>query len=177
MRRYYNFIYPLFFAIVVAFGMIVGTKMMGGDTFGRQKSDGGSASTDKIDKVLSFIKSSYVDSVNPNQLSESAIKGVLKDLDPHSTYIPAKRLERMNSELQGNFEGIGIEFNILKDTITVVSPIEGGPSEKLGIQSGDKIIKVEGENVAGTGITNQDVVDMLRGQKGTEVKVTIKRND
>jgi len=101
---------------------------------------------------------------------------MLKELDPHSTYIPAKRLDRMNSELKGNFEGIGIEFNILKDTIVVVSPIEGGPSEKLGIQSGDKIIKVENDNVAGTGISNQDVVDLLRGEKGTKVDVTIKRD-
>ncbi len=174
MRRSYNFIYPVFFAIVVAFGMIVGTKMNGGDTFGKDKT---SEETDqKFERILSYIESSYVDSVDKDRLKESAIQGVLDKLDPHSNYIPAKRLEQMNSELEGNFEGIGIEFNILKDTITVVSPIEGGPSEKLGIQSGDKIIKVEDDNVAGVGINNQDVVDMLRGQKGTKVDVTIKRD-
>ncbi len=174
MRRSYNFIYPLFFAIVVAFGMVVGTKMIGSDTFGRQKQS--IPSDKKLDKVISYIKASYVDSVNDQNLVESAINGMLKKLDPHSTYIPAERRKRMKSELKGNFEGIGIEFNILRDTIVVVSPIVGGPSEKLGIQSGDKIIKVEGENVAGTGITNQKVVDMLRGEKGTKVDVTIKRD-
>lgn len=173
MRRSYNFIYPVSFAVIVAFGMIVGTKMIGGDTFGRQETS--QESNEKFEQILSYIESSYVDSVNEDRLTESAIKGMLDQLDPHSNYIPAKRLEQMNSELQGNFEGIGIEFNILRDTIIVVSPIEGGPSEKLGIQSGDKIIKVEGDNVAGIGINNQDVVDMLRGQKGTKVDVTIKR--
>jgi carboxyl-terminal processing protease len=100
---------------------------------------------------------------------------MLEEMDPHSVYIPAKRRERMNSELEGNFEGIGIQFNIIQDTIAVISPIEGGPSEKLGIQTGDKIIEVEGDDVAGIGITNQKVVDLLRGEKGTKVDVTIKR--
>lgn len=129
----------------------------------------------KFDALMTIINYAYVDKVNNEKMVEDAIVGVLKDLDPHSVYIPEKELKEMNEPLEGNFEGIGIQFNILKDTITVVSPISGGPSEKLGIQSGDKIIKVEGENVAGTNIKNSDVTRLLRGKKGTVVNVEIKR--
>jgi carboxyl-terminal processing protease len=174
MRKSYNFIYPLFFAVVVAFGMAVGVKMSGSDTFASNTAKQ-TVSGSKFQQVLNFVEASYVDSVNSQKLTRSAIQSMLKELDPHSVYIPAKRRKRMNSELKGNFEGIGIEFNIIKDTIAVVSPIEGGPSEQLGIQTGDKIIKVEGENVAGIGISNRKVIDLLRGEKGTKVDVTIKR--
>lgn len=130
----------------------------------------------KLDALLTVINYAYVDEVNNEKMVEDAIVAVLKELDPHSVYIPEKELKKMNEPLEGNFEGIGIQFNILRDTITVVSPISGGPSEELGIQSGDKIIKVEGENVAGTGIQNSDVQRLLRGKKGTIVNIDIKRN-
>ncbi len=130
----------------------------------------------KLDALLTVINYAYVDEVDNNKMTEDAIASILKELDPHSVYIPEKELKKMNEPLEGNFEGIGIQFNILRDTITVVSPISGGPSEKLGIQSGDKIIKVEGETVAGTDIKNSDVTRLLRGKKGTVVKVDIKRN-
>lgn len=129
----------------------------------------------KLDNLLTIINYAYVDKVNNEKLVEDAIVGMLKELDPHSVYIPEKELKKMNEPLEGNFEGIGIQFNILKDTITVVSPISGGPSEKLGIQAGDKIIYVEDENVAGTGVKNSDVTRLLRGKKGTIVNVKIKR--
>ena len=129
----------------------------------------------KINVLMSVINYHYVDNVNNDKIVEDAIVGMLKELDPHSVYIPEKNLKRMNEPLEGNFEGIGIQFNILRDTLTVVSPISGGPSEKLGIQSGDKIIYIEGENVAGTGLTNTDVQKKLRGKKGTVVNVQIKR--
>ncbi len=174
MRKSYNFIYPLFFAVVVAFGMVVGVKMSGSDTFASSTTKQ-SKSGNKFQQVLNYVEASYVDSVNSEKLTRNALQSMLKELDPHSVYIPAKRRQRMNSELEGNFEGIGIEFNIFEDTIMVVSPIEGGPSEQLGIQTGDKIVKVEGENVAGIGISNQKVIDLLRGEKGTKVDVTIKR--
>lgn len=129
----------------------------------------------KLDNLLTIINYAYVDEIDNEKLVEDAIVGMLKELDPHSVYIPEKELKRMNEPLEGNFEGIGIQFNILKDTITVVSPISGGPSEKLGIQAGDKIIYVEEENVAGTGVKNSDVTRLLRGKKGTIVNVKIKR--
>lgn len=129
----------------------------------------------KFDVLMSVINYAYVDKVDNEELVENAIVGMLKELDPHSVYIPEKDLKKMNEPLVGNFEGIGIQFNILKDTLTVVSPISGGPSEKLGIQSGDKIIYIEKENVAGTGLTNSDVQQKLRGKKGTVVNVEILR--
>lgn len=130
---------------------------------------------EKITALLYHIENSYVDSVDTEALVDDAIRVVLADLDPHSVYIPAKDLQKANEGLEGNFEGIGIQFNILHDTILVVSPISGGPSEKLGILAGDKILTIDGELVAGTGITNSGVADRLRGDKGTEVTVGIRR--
>ncbi len=131
---------------------------------------------DKFGKLLYTVVSQYVDVVDSEELIENAIVGLLKELDPHSVYIPAKELDRMNEPLEGNFEGIGIQFNILNDTLVVVSPISGGPSEEVGIASGDKIIFVGTENIAGTGLQNSDVQRLLRGKKGTLVDVQIKRN-
>lgn len=129
----------------------------------------------KMDALLTVINFAYVDEVEDDKIIEDAIVGMLKELDPHSVYIPKEELQKMNEPLEGNFEGVGIQFNILHDTLLVVSPISGGPSEKVGIQSGDKIIKIDGENVAGVGLTNSDVQDKLRGEKGTNVNVEIKR--
>ncbi len=121
---------------------------------------------DKFGKLLYTVVSQYVDVVDSEALVEDAIIGMLKELDPHSVYIPEKELKKMNEPLEGNFEGIGIQFNILNDTLVVVSPISGGPSEEVGIASGDQIIFVEKENIAGTGIQNSDVQRLLRGKKG-----------
>lgn len=125
---------------------------------------------------MRYVQLAYVDSIDSEKLTETAIKSILKDLDPHSVYISKKDLQRMNEPLEGNFEGIGIQFNILHDTITVVSPISGGPSEKLGIRAGDKIVEIDSKIVAGVGFTNKDVADHLRGKKGTKVTVSILRH-
>ena len=130
----------------------------------------------KFQTFMRYVQLAYVDSVDSEKLTEDAIKAVLKDLDPHSVYISAKDLKKMNEPLEGNFEGIGVQFNILHDTITVVSPISGGPSKKLGIRAGDKIVKIDNKVVAGVGFTNKDVADHLRGKKGTKVTVSIRRN-
>ena len=131
--------------------------------------------TEKFGTLLYYIEQMYVDSVDSEELTEKAIRTMLEDLDPHSSYISAKDVQEANAPLKGEFQGIGIQFNILKDTILVVSPISGGPSEKLGIQAGDQIIKVDGQTVAGVGITNNDVRESLMGPKGTKVTVGIKR--
>jgi len=130
----------------------------------------------QIGTVLDYISQFYVEDVNTNELAETAIKSMLKELDPHSVYISKEEVEEMNEPLVGNFEGVGIQFNILEDSILVVATISGGPSEKVGVQAGDKIVKINGESVAGIGITNKGVVDRLRGAKGTEVEVEIKRS-
>lgn len=136
---------------------------------------GNEATTEKFNTLLYYIENMYVDSVNQEDLVESAIRNMLEELDPHSVYISAEELEAANEPLNGSFEGIGVQFNILRDTIFVVSPISGGPSEKLGIRSGDKIITVDGENVAGIDITNSMVMKYLKGPKGTQVTVGVKR--
>ncbi len=129
----------------------------------------------KLQVALQIIDFAYVDSVHEDKLVETAIVEMLKDLDPHSIYIPKEELQRANEPLQGNFEGIGVQFEILKDTIVVVHPLTGGPSEKLGISSGDKIVKIDGEDVVGKHVNNQFVLDHLRGKKGTKVNVSIYR--
>ena len=133
------------------------------------------ATVEKFNTLLYYIERMYVDSVNSEELVEHAIVHMLEELDPHSVYISKQELAAANEPLQGNFEGIGVQFNILKDTIFVVATIAGGPSEKLGIMAGDKIINVDGKPVAGIGINNQDVMGLLKGPKGTTVKVEIKR--
>ena len=129
----------------------------------------------KFSQVLNWIDKYYVDSVNKAELVENAIIEMLQSLDPHSTYLNKDEVKQMNEPLQGNFEGIGISFNILNDTIFVVNPIPGGPSEQVGILSGDRIIFIDGENVAGKGIKTSDVFQRLRGKKGTQVTVSILR--
>lgn len=134
-----------------------------------------SAANKKFNTLINMLDRLYVDSVDVEELAEVAIVKMLEELDPHSIYFSAEELKKANEPLDGSFEGVGIQFNIMKDTIMVVSPIVGGPSEKLGIMSGDRIVKVDDEVTAGVGVTNSDVVRLLKGPKGTTVKVFIKR--
>ena len=132
--------------------------------------------TQKIGALLQLINGFYVDTLNMSKLTEEAIVSTLKQLDPHSSYIPKKDVEKANEPLEGSFEGVGLTFQLYKDTILVIAPIPGGPSDKVGILAGDKIIKVNGEDAYGDKITNQWVMDHLRGKKGTEVNVSIYRH-
>ncbi|MBK8488127.1 MAG: S41 family peptidase [Bacteroidetes bacterium] len=129
----------------------------------------------KFSRFMDILESKYMDDINSGKLVDDAINEVLTQLDPHSVYFSEDELKQANEPLEGNFEGVGIQFNILKDTINVVNTISGGPSEKVGILSGDKIVVIDGENVAGTGINNKGVMDRLRGKKGTVVDVEISR--
>ncbi len=131
--------------------------------------------TQKFASALQIINFAYVDTVSEEALVEKAIIATLKELDPHSTYISRKDLQRATEPLTGNFEGIGISFQIYKDTLLVISPVLGGPSEKLGILAGDKIIKINGTEFTGEQIDNNMVQDVLRGKKGTTVDVGIYR--
>lgn len=162
---------PIIIALAISAGIWVGA------TFAEPKSDRNDlkAAIYKLQEIITYINRDYVDSVNTNELVEFGIEKMLEKLDPHSSYIPAKDAALARSQLDGNFDGIGVEFGIIRDTIYVVAPLTGGPSEKLGIQSGDQIISVDGKTVAGTGITNRDVFDLLRGPSGSTVNVEIKR--
>ena len=129
----------------------------------------------KIDSILNLIQNHYADTINTADFEDKVINAILSELDPHSVYIPVKNIQAVEENMQGSFSGIGVEFNIIEDSIVVVSAISGGPSEKLAIQSGDRIIKVEEEDVASTGIKNEGVIKRLRGEKGSVVNITIKR--
>ncbi len=129
----------------------------------------------KLGLVISLIESAYVDTVHTAEIVEKSIPGILENLDPHSTYIPAREMQGVEEEMQGNFSGIGVQFSIQEDTIMIIDVISGGPSSKLGILPGDRIVQVNDSVVAGNGIKNEQVLKLLRGKKGSQVKVGIQR--
>lgn len=129
----------------------------------------------KMGEIFNYIDRLYVDEVSNSELTDKAIVSLLEELDPHSTYIPKKRVDDANERINGSFVGVGIRFQILKDTLLVVQTISGGPSEKVGLLPGDKIVGIEGENVAGIGLKNSDVRKHLLGEKGTKVTVDVVR--
>ncbi|MBX7041663.1 MAG: S41 family peptidase [Ignavibacteria bacterium] len=165
MKKY--FVFPLSI-ILLAIGVFAGMKIQN------------AVSDDKLNQQLRKYKDAleitsryYVDDVDSQKLTEDAIKGMLEGLDPHSVYISAEQLKRVNEDFQGSFEGIGVEFDIVNDTLTIVSPISGGPSEKLGILAGDKIVKIDGQS--SVKIARDDVPKKLKGPKGTKVNITVIR--
>lgn len=174
--RWRAYIYlPIAFAVVLAGGVWLGAYLQPQGGSYTINLTGATGNARKITNLLNYVADEYVDTVDMDGLTESAIISLLDQLDPHSGYIPARDLEAMNQPLQGNFDGIGVEFNIISDTIVVVAPISGGPSEKLGIRAGDKIVQIEDTLVAGIGIRNEDVISKLRGERGTKVRVKIQR--
>lgn len=133
--------------------------------------------TQKFATALQIIEFGYVDSIDSPDLVEKAIIAMLKELDPHSSYISSDDVRRVNEPLESEFEGIGVTFQMFNDTILVVAPVPGGPSDKLGILAGDKIIKINGEDAYGPKVNNEFVMERLRGKKGTTVEVSILRSD
>jgi carboxyl-terminal processing protease len=168
-----NFWLPLLFAVVMILGMLIGFRLY------PNTSTGGFFRTGKlspVQEVLDIIKDKYVDTVHGDSLSEEAIQGILSHLDPHSYYIPAVDQVAMNEDLQGNFQGIGVEFQILRDTVNITNVLSGGPSDKAGLQVGDKIIRVNDSLVAGNGITVERIKKFLRGPGASLVNVTMLRD-
>lgn len=167
---------PILLALCTATGILIGYYF----SFKNPSTPSGflpqARKTDKIGQLLDYIETQYVDTIRRDALENKTILALLKSLDPHSDYIPAQDYNTVNEPLEGAFEGIGVEFNIVNDTIRVISPIEGGPSEKAGIRAGDRIVRVNRKNLAGIGVTNKMVFDYLRGKSGTEVTVSILRH-
>ncbi len=128
---------------------------------------------DRLEQLIDLIKEKYVDTVNANLLYEDAISGILKHLDPHTVYIPADELEEVNDDLEGSFFGIGVEFSIIRDTIQVTSVIDDGPAARAGVEKGDLLLKVGDSVVAGTGISSDKIIKMLRGKQYSNVLVTL----
>lgn len=161
---------PLWIGIGIALGIFIGSKY---GQFGRSGAGQGAG---KIDAVLNYVRESYVDTVNMRQLVEDALPNIIRELDPHSEYISAADMKRVNEDLEGHFSGIGVSFYLLRDTIVVTSIVPGGPSEAAGIMPWDRIVMVNDTTVAGMKIQNEDVLKKLRGEKGSEVKLGIMRD-
>jgi len=175
----FNVWIPLLFALVLVAGMLIGMRIDTDQTtivMEPQEDLVSVMGQGKLEELIRYIEAKYVDDVEREELIDEAIASVLKQLDPHSSYIPADKLREINEQLEGNFEGIGVEFMILDDTIVVVSALAGGPSEAAGIRAGDKIIEVSDSMIAGVNIASRDVMSLLRGEKGSQVEVGIRRN-
>jgi carboxyl-terminal processing protease len=175
-RKSPNPFIPLYIGLALAVGVAIGYYLSRSPVlkYGRDKSIN-LTSGKKLGSVIDYIESQYVESVDKKELEDKALTALLHSLDPHSDYIPASEFQEVNEPIQGNFEGIGVEFNIFNDTITVVTPISGGPAQKAGVLPGDKIIFVEKKKIAGVKITNKEVFGLLRGKKGTTVQVSVLR--
>ncbi|TXB67291.1 S41 family peptidase [Vicingus serpentipes] len=176
-RNLFFYLLPLTFAVCIVIGIYLGAYLSKSSTEKTKifPSSIRFNTANKLNEILNFVEDTYVDSVDKEAITESSIATILSKLDPHSYYIPATDFNGMNDPLEGNFEGIGIEFRIIEDTVMVISAIPNGPSEKLGIEAGDRIVKVDTSEIAGNGITNENVIKLLKGPKGTKVKVTIIR--
>lgn len=174
-----NLLLVLIVLLSVVVGLILGNMLAGrsllrsNNAFGRFFNG---SSNDKLGEVLSLINNQYVDSVDVDQLSEEMMTDLISKLDPHSVYIPASDLEGVNSELEGSFSGIGVQFNIQNDTIMIVSVISGGPSEKVGLLAGDRIVQVNDTVFVGKKVSNEKVMKKLRGPENSKVKLGVKRN-
>ena len=164
---------PVIIAISVVAGILIGTfyaKHYGGNKLGIIN-----GSSNKLNALLHVIDEQYVDTVDMSKLVENAMPQILAELDPHSTYIPAQKLEEVNSELEGSFSGVGIQFTIQEDSIHVNSVVSGGPAVKVGLMAGDRIVMVDDSLFVGKGLTNEKAMRTLKGPKGSQVKLGVKR--
>ena len=168
---------PLLFALVLLAGIMLGMRLTPGSSGDQRIFSIDLSGYDKVSDIISFIAHDYVDTVNVDEIQDEAIVELLKNLDPHSQYIPASEFDEVNEPLKGNFEGIGVQFRIEKDTVMVVLPISGGPSERVGIKAGDRIVIVDGDTIAGIGINNDEVMKRLKGPRNTKVEVGIVRRN
>ena len=177
---------PIIASLAMAIGIVMGAMLPRENQASNNPNTTNSAPTvnvpitngsfNKLNYVLYLIKSMYVDTINTDELTEKIIPRVLEELDPHSTYVPKDEVEMANSDLEGSFSGIGVQFNIQNDTVMVVDVIAGGPSEKVGIMPGDRIVEVNDSVFVGKELNNNKVLKTLRGEKDTKVKVGIKRS-
>lgn len=164
---------PFLLAICLIAGIAIGTFYA--NHFSGNKLGIINTSSNKLNALLRIIDDQYVDTVKINDLVEEAMPQILSELDPHSSYIPAKNLEAVNSELRGSFSGIGIQFTIQDDTIHINSVIQGGPSEKVGLMAGDRIVEIDDSAFVGKIVTNNESMKRLKGEKGSKVKLGIFR--
>jgi carboxyl-terminal processing protease len=175
MKKAYKIMLPLMLATALAIGIFLGARI-NNNISTSNKGVGNVFENDKLSIITKIIEKDYVDTINRSELIEKAIPLILNDLDPHSTYIKADEMKSVSEEMRGNFSGIGVQFIMQSDTVTVVDVVSGGPSQKLGILAGDRIVKVNGADVSGMGIKSDSIVSLLKGKKGTIVNVSILRH-
>ncbi|PLX09351.1 MAG: peptidase S41 [Marinilabiliales bacterium] len=176
MSKYSNTKFSIVLPIVISFSIVIGILIA--EILNRGNSTQSiliTQSKDKLNIVVDYVANEYVDEVDRDLLAEIAIPKFLESLDPHTVYFTADEAKAVEEELQGEFDGIGVQFNIFKDTILVVNVIEGGPSEKYGLEDGDRIVMVDDSVVAGIGITNDQVMSMLKGPSNSQVDLTVYR--
>ena len=173
MNKKISLLIPLLIAVSVAAGILIGNLLNRNSQTGFVgiRSD----NSNKISTILQLIDQGYVDSVNTASIIEKTIPEILKNLDPHSTYIPARDMQEVEEEMTGKFSGIGVQFSIMEDTVRVIEVISGGPSSKVGIMPGDRIVKVNDSIIAGVNVVNATVLNLLRGEKDTKVEVGVVR--
>jgi carboxyl-terminal processing protease len=164
---------PVLLVAAIMAGVYLGAKLQNRMLAGTRVITGNSAN--KVSLIMKLIEGNYVDTVDSKKIVEAAIPEILKQLDPHTVYIPARDMTEVSEEMSGNFGGIGVQFSIQNDTIMVIDVISGGPSQKLGIRAGDRIVKVNDSIMAGVKVTNEKVLKKLRGDKGSKVNVSIAR--
>jgi carboxyl-terminal processing protease len=158
--------FPIMLAVMLAAGVYIGSRIGGGEQ---------SKDLRKLVEVLNYIEGNYVDDIDREELINRAIENLLQNLDPHSVYINPEQLKASEEDMSGNFGGVGIRFMILRDTLMVTNVVKDGPSENAGMRQGDRIVEVNGKTIAGTGISNQDVMTLLKGNFGTKVKLAVAR--
>lgn len=168
-------ILPVIIALAIVFGMMINSALNKRQHIGENGEIFSPLQDSKLNTIMNMIEYSYVDSVDMNDLEENAIVQLIKDLDPHTVYIPAKDLQRVNEGMVGNFGGIGVQFYKYLDTVTVVKVVPGGPSEKAGLKDGDRIIQVDDSIVAGKNVDTDKIMKMMRGEIGTDVVLTLMR--
>lgn len=168
-------ILPVIIALAIVFGMMINSALNKRQHIGENGEIFSPLQDSKLNTIMNMIEYSYVDSVDMNDLEENAIVQLIKDLDPHTVYIPAKDLQRVNEGMVGNFGGIGVQFYKYLDTVTVVKVVPGGPSEKAGLRDGDRIIQVDDSIVAGKNVDTDKIMKMMRGEIGTDVVLTLVR--
>ncbi|MBT8268181.1 MAG: S41 family peptidase, partial [Bacteroidia bacterium] len=166
-------LWPLIIGLAVSAGIFIGGRMSFTDTSDRLFTS--NSKKDKLNRLIDYIDYEYVDEVNTDSIVDVTVNSILDNLDPHSTYIPKEDLQRVTENMKGDFVGIGVSFYTYNDTVTVIRPLEGGPSIKAGIRGGDRILMANGEPIYGKNWSNEAVVNRLKGEKGSRIKLTIYR--
>jgi len=177
--KYKNSNFLIVLPLVISFSVLAGIyieKFIGASNSSGSVEFSSPSKHSKVEAVLQYIEHGYVDSVDSDDIEEKVIPMIFDQLDPHSSYIAASEFDDMNDPLVGSFEGIGVQFNIKKDTVVIVQVISGGPSERVGLLAGDRVVTVDDSTIAGIGIKSKGVVRLLKGPKNTKVKVGVKRN-